>query len=210
MSLPKREFARPSSLPIAVDELYGIMRLRAFNAAGFPTNILAENDGTLRSQLLLYDGSTQRRMLSETDGTAKSSLYGKNSSAVLKSLRVNANDQLQVEIIEGSHVQVDPVLIPNVEGLLWNPGTTSASLYKVMFKIVNSTATDVTGVNIGQDIGAGGSLSAAEYWEQGLIIPGNGHSGWLGPHLIPGDDRVRGVAGTNNVLGIHWLIKQVA
>lgn len=173
--------------PIGLKRIFGLFGITGVNSVGTDVEVLVENDGTV-----------------------KTALYGKNSSAALKSLRVNANDQQQVEVIEGSFIQVDPVLIPNAEGLLWNPGTTNSIYYKVMFNIVNSTSSDVTGVKVGQDIGAGGSLSAVEYWVQGMIVPGNGASGWYGPFLIPGDDRVRGVAGTNNVLGIHWLIKQVA
>ena len=146
----------------------------------------------------------------ESDGTPKAVGYGKDSSGNQDPLRTNDNQQLQVEVIEGSFVQVDPVLIPNAEGLLWNPNVAATIYYKVMFNIVNSTSSDVTGVNVGQDIAAGGGLSAVEYWVQGLIVPGNGMSGWYGPYLITGDDRVRGVAGTNNVLSIHWLIKRVA
>ena len=83
MSLPNREFARPSALPIALDELYGIMRLRAFKSTGFPVNLLAENDGTLRSQSILYhSGTTQIRQKAETDGTAMSSVYGKNAGTL--------------------------------------------------------------------------------------------------------------------------------
>jgi hypothetical protein len=83
VSLPNREFQKPSGLPITVDELYGIMRLRAFKSTGFPVNILAENDGTLRSQsILFHSGTTQIRQKAETDGTALSSLYGKNAGTL--------------------------------------------------------------------------------------------------------------------------------
>lgn len=82
MSLPNREFQRPSALPIPVDELYGIMRLRAFKSTGFPVNILAENDGTVRSQVILHDGTVQTRARSETNGSLIASLYGKNAGTL--------------------------------------------------------------------------------------------------------------------------------
>ena len=162
-----------------------------------------------------YDGTRDRTLAVGAGAELKNLLMGQDAAGANDELRIDTNDRLEISLFSGGYVQVDPVLIPNAEGLLWNPGTTSADIYHVEYKIVNSTSSAVTGVNIGQDIAAGGSLSAVEYWNQGLIIPGNGTSGtnateWLGGHVMPGDDRIRGVAGTNNVLSIHWRIRKLA
>ena len=135
MSLPKREFQRPAGLPITVDELYGIMRLRAFKSSGFPVNILAENDGTVRSQVILYDGTTQTRGRSETNGSLITSLYGKNAGTLtsvnlestgeqrnvlmghdgsaLQRLLVDADKKLWVRITEDTGDDDDPVTLSN-------------------------------------------------------------------------------------------------
>jgi len=167
------------------------------------------------SPLIGFDGTRERTAALGAGAELKSLLMGQDAAGANDELRIDSNDRLEISLLQGGYVQVDPVLIPNAEGLLWNPATTSADIYEVFYKIVNSTSSAVTGVNIGQDIGAGGALSAVEYWEQGLIIPGNGTSmtnasQWLGGHIMPGDDRIRGVAGTNNVLSIHWKIRKLA
>lgn len=95
MSLPNRELKRPSGLPISVDELYGIMRLRAFNSSAFPVNVLAENDGTVRGQVILYDGTAQQRARSETNGSLITSLYGKAGST-LTALAVETTGEQKV------------------------------------------------------------------------------------------------------------------
>ena len=195
--------------PLGLKPLWGKIQLLLRNATA-DVYALAETDGTIKNSVYGKAGGTLTSIKVETTGEQDVVIHGKTSGGTIGALRINPNNQLQVEIIEGSYIQVDPLLITNSESLLWNPNAASSVYYKVMFNIVNSSSSDVTGVNVGQDIGAGGSLSAAEYWVQGLIVPANGSSGWYGPFLIPGDDRVRGVAGTTNVLSIHWLIKQVA
>lgn len=71
MSL-RKPAANPASKSLRLDEIFGQFRLKGFNAAGTPVKLLAENDGTLRSQLILYDGTTQRRALSTAVGEAVS------------------------------------------------------------------------------------------------------------------------------------------
>ncbi|MGH8651240.1 MAG: hypothetical protein ACREYE_03200 [Gammaproteobacteria bacterium] len=97
-----------------MDELYGIMRLRAFKSTGFPVNILAENDGTVRSQVILHDGTVQTRARSETNGSLITSLYGK-SAGTLTSVKVEATGEIDY-VIHGKDSAG-----PNIDALLTDP-----------------------------------------------------------------------------------------
>jgi len=105
-------------------------------------------------------------------------------------------------------LQVDPVLLTNMEAILWNPGTDANALYSVEFLLINTSILGVA-VTVGQDIGAGGGLTAVEQWVPGETILANASGGWRGPFWLPGDDDVRGSALTTNVISIHWRIKRI-
>ncbi len=195
--------------PFGLKPFFGRIGLLLVNASGTDIEALGENDGTLKVSNYGKAGATLTAFKVETTGEQDNVMHGKQTGGTIGALNLNANNVLRVELISGGAVQVDPLLITSSETILWNPGATAAELYEVMFNIVNSTSSSVSGVNIGQDLAAGGSLTAAEYWVQGLIIPGNGYSGWFGPFVIKGTDDIRGVAGTTNVLSIHWRIKRV-
>lgn len=81
MSL-RRPVSTRSSNPLEVAEIFGQFRLKGFNSTGFPVGLFAENDGTLRQQLILHDGTNQQRARSETNGSLITSLYGKNSGTL--------------------------------------------------------------------------------------------------------------------------------
>jgi hypothetical protein len=220
------------ALSTYIKEFFGRAQLVLKSSAASQLDALGETDGKLMASLYGKASGTSTALATEATGEQKVTNYGKASGTVtvfklettgeqdivlhgkqtggtIGAVNLNANNVLRIEIVNGGVVQADPVLIPNAEGILWNPNTTSASIYELSFNIVNSTSSDVTGVNVGVDIGAGGSLSAGEYYVQGLIVPLNGSSGWYGPFVLDGADRVRGVAGTNNVLSIHFNIRQV-
>lgn len=122
MSLPKR--AEQPKLSTALDEVFAQVRLKAWDVVGASAkslNVIAEADGTLRGQAVLYDGTSQVRrraeatgearnvpvlwdgsalirQAAESAGEAKSSLYGTDSDSNLDPLRTNASQQLQVEV----------------------------------------------------------------------------------------------------------------
>ena len=205
---PLDERKQQGSKKSFLGSIYGRMALILHNGTTDKA-ALSESDGKLITSLYGKAGSTGTAISVETSGEQKVVNYGKQTGDTIGAFNLNANNVLRVELINGATIQVDPLLVPVAEGLLWNPGTTSASIYKVKFELVNFTASDVTGINIGQDIGAGGSLATFEYWRFGLIVPASGSSGWQGPFTMDGADRVRGVAGTVDSIGIHWDIKQV-
>jgi len=60
---------------------------KLFNATGFPVPQLAENDGTERTQLILHDGTVQRRWKSETTGEADVVPYGRESGGGLRAFQ---------------------------------------------------------------------------------------------------------------------------
>lgn len=104
-------------------------------------------------------------------------------------------------------MQVDPVLIPAAEGILWNPGAAFAERYDVCFLIVNiDPAGAAQTVRMGVDRAAGGALATFEYWIFNEVIPYPGSSGWRGPFHIPGDDDIRGWSSLVNTLAVHWRI----
>ena len=86
MALPKRDPARSNSnMPGILAELFGQMRLKGFNSSGVSTKILIEDDGTPRSQAILwnYAGGAQVRAAGEpTTGEAHVLQNGKASGTV--------------------------------------------------------------------------------------------------------------------------------
>jgi len=145
LSYPKRRSSWvPGGLPLSIGELFGQMRVKGFNAAGNPVKLLAENDGTL-----------------------KSSLYGKNSSAALKSLRVNSDDQLQVEVVAGPTAlgQVAPNATTETD-LYEVPASKTAKINSLWICNRSTTATFRLGVSVG-----GGALANEDYLFYDVAIP---------------------------------------
>jgi hypothetical protein len=137
--------------------------------------------------------------------------HGHDSNDKPRPFRVNSSDQLQVEVIsdDSVYVQTDPQLIAAAEADLWDPGADAGDMYDVEFLVVNVDGTNSVSVSVGQDVGGGGSLSAAEYFMYTETIPAKGDSGWRGPFRIGGDDHIRGVAGAADDAAIHFRIKKV-
>ena len=232
MSLPKRDPARSTSnLPGLLGELFGQMRLKGFNSAGVSTKILIEDDGTPRSQLLLwnYAGAAQIRAAGEpTTGEAHQLLHGKASGGAVTEIKVeatgeqdivlhgkdsggtvdplltNINKALVIDTSGGSTpIQVDPQLVPAVEADLWDPGGDAGDIFDVEFLVVNIDATDSVDVTIGQDID-GGDTALEEYEKvmDAEIVPAKASSGWR-MLRIGGNDHIRGVASAADDATIH-------
>jgi len=241
--------------PLGLKEWFGNVRNWLTTSTGADIQQLGEADGTDRSQLILHDGTVQRRWLSETDGKATASLYGKASGAStaikvettgeqdvvnhgkdsagnIDPFRTNDDQQVQVQLQGADEAgvsdsfrtdpfripwqrdfpawqDVDPVEIPVVEGVLWDPGTSALRQFEVMFYVVNNDAgaMSVT-VSVGLDLGSGGSLAAPEYWMFNEVIPYPGTSGWRGPFILHADDAIRGVASAANDASIHFRIRR--
>jgi len=195
--------------PIGLKEFFANIRNWLTDSNGDDVKQLGEADGTERSQLVLWDGSTQRRWLSETDGTAKMSLYGKDEASNLDALRTDPNRILWNRPHEGWVEQVG-VAIPSAEGIVYNPGTTAAQTYWVQYKVVNIDAggAAVT-VSVGSDASAGGSLAGAEYDMFNEVIPYPGSSGWRDLGIIAGDDDIRAIASAADDAIIRFRIRRV-
>ncbi len=174
-----------------------------------PVLLQPDRSLSIYGQLIGWNG-TRRRLLSlETDGTLEVANYGKDEASNLDALRTDP-DRIQWTRPYDAYVQVDPVLIPSTEGVLWNPGSTAAQIYEVSFMAVNFDAggAAVT-ISVGVDIAAGGSLATLEYWMFNEVLPYPGTTGWRGPFIIGGDDDVRGIASAANDAGIHFRIRRV-
>jgi hypothetical protein len=198
---------------------------------------LAEDDGTMRSQTILWDytGAAQIRAAGEpATGQAMVSLYGTNVTGNLQAIENEDTGELRVvqmgadEAANIDRFRTDPnriqwtrpyeeyvtvpsAEIPVAEGDLWAPGAADAVRYLVEFMVVNNDAgaAAIAGVYVGRDLNAGGALAAPEYWMFDETIPYPGTSGWRGPFYMHGDDAVRGVAGVANDASIHFRVKRV-
>jgi len=195
--------------PLGLKEWFGNVRNWLTTSTGADIQQLGEADGTDRSQLILHDGTVQRRWLSETDGKAQISLYGKDEASNLDALRTDPNRILWNRPFEG-WVQQDGVAIPAAEGIVYNPGTTAAQAYWIQYKVVNidAGAAAVT-VSVGVDVAAGGSLAGAEYDMFNEVIPYPGSSGWRDLGIIAGDDDIRAVASAADDAIIRFRIRRV-
>ena len=184
------------------------------DADGNERPALIEADRTSRQQMVLWDPAAGPaapiRWRGETLGEAAVSLHGADEADNLDNLRTDPDRVQWTRPYEGL-VQVDPVEVPVVEGVLWDPGAVAAQLFEVSFLVVNNDAGGVAvTVSIGVEIGGGGGgLAAPGYWMFNEIIPYPGSSGWRGPFVIAGDDDVRGVAGVANDASISFRIKRV-
>jgi hypothetical protein len=195
-----------------VKELFGQFIAKGKNAAGTPIAFLAENDGTTRIQLVAWDGA-QERVLNETSGRLAIVAYGKDSGANEDPLRTNANQQLQVEVVDGTSKQqrvVDPFLIPAVEADVWAPGLANTIYVDFEFELVNMDGTnDATGVDIGIDLGDDGGGTPDFYLLKSAELSAKGVGLRKGPYRMGGDDAITGVAAAANDVVMHvYIIKE--
>lgn len=205
------------------------------DAAGQERYALVEADRSIRNQMVLWETTTPgpiRWRGEPTLGEACVSLYGTDTGGAIRGIENETSGELRVVGMGADEAnnldrlrtdpdriqwtrpydgyqQVDPVLVPNAEGILWNPGATAAELYEVSFLVVNIDGAAAVVVSVGVDIAAGGGLAAEEYWMYNETIAAPGTSGWRGPFLMAGDDDIRGVAGAANDAAIHFRIRRV-
>jgi hypothetical protein len=151
----------------------------------------------------------ERIFATEVTGEARVVLLGKDSAGNLDSLRTNANQQLQVEIVKGNRVQADPVAIPSVDGILLDGSVTlgGAGIWEVTFEIVDVSSPNavwaVTELYV--DIGGnGGPPSQAEFIMRGTTIPTTGSSGEV-RLTMAGDDDLRGFGGGGDKGAIRFI-----
>lgn len=169
----------------------------------------AEDTGEAMVSNLGWDGAAPIRLLTEADGTLRTSFVGTDEAGNEDSQRTDPN-RIPWKRDYPAYVQVDPVVLANADGLLWNPGAAAAELYEVSFLLVNIAGAITGAIDVGVDIGAGGALGGAEFWVRQETLPNPGTSGWRGPFIIPGDDDVRGwCAGAGNQVCIHFRIRRV-
>lgn len=194
MSLPKRDPARSTSnLPGLLGELFGQMRLKGFNSAGVSTNILIEDDGTPRSQLLLwnYAGAAQIRAAGEpTTGEAHVLLHGKDAGGAVDELRTNASQELIVDIDASSTRKVLGQSAPNAttETVLYIvPASTEVKIS--MFSVANRGSSALT-FRMGLSVG-GGALGNADYIYYNLSIPVGNAFIHAAPIFLATTDEVR-------------------
>jgi hypothetical protein len=77
--LIERQQGGPSALPLSIKPINGAFKLRAYNTSGVHVGVAAEDDGTLRHQLVAWETSApaaQIRVRAETDGTLRMQLIG--------------------------------------------------------------------------------------------------------------------------------------
>jgi len=233
--------------PVSWKEIFGQIRLKVFNAAGFPVKVLAENDGTTRSQLILHDGTVQRRWLSETDGKATESLYGKDgatsrpvgiettneleisnygkaagtvtafkvettgeqdivnhgktSGGAIGAVRVNANNQLQIEVVGSTSIpstrkmlgQAAPAATTETD-LYTVPASTSAEVTSLWITERNGVAaTFRISVSVG-----GGATATKDYLAYNVAIGANASLELLqgAKLMVTATDKIRVFAST--------------
>ena len=78
------------------------------------TVISLEDTGEQRVMNLGFNGTTLIRLLTEADGTARSSLYGKDSDGNVDPLRTNDDQQLQVQVVSSAMLMAQLHNIQNV------------------------------------------------------------------------------------------------
>lgn len=232
MSL-RRPPTNPAQKQIELAEIFGQFRLKGFTSAGVPEGVAVEDDGTLRSQLILWDGSAQTRGRSETNGSLIASLYGK-SGGTLTALQTYSDGKLAIvphgtdEAANFDAFRTDPnriqwvrpydgylfvsgAAVPSSEGVLLDGSAvlTAAGLYAVEYLLVNIDGTNSVDVTIGRDNDAGGGLTATEYWQFTEPLAADTTSGWRGPFIINGDDDVRGLASAADDAVIQFRVRRL-
>ncbi len=110
----------------------------------------------------------------------------------------------------GGHIPLDPVAVPNPEGVLYNPGVTASRLYEVYFEVVNIDVggAAIAGVYVGVGLG-GAAIVAPNWWMYNETINPGVSSGRRGPYVLAGDDDIRGVAAVAGDASINFFIRRV-
>lgn len=179
---------------------------------GNPKQFLLEDTGEQKNVLHgKASGTITAVKVEGTTGELDLVVHGKDSGGNIDPIRTNTNQQLQIEIVKDL-VQLDPVAIPSTEGVLLDGSAslTSGAVYEVTFVIANIDGTNAVSVNIGVDVGAGGSLAAEEYFLNSYLVPAQDIAG---PFMltIASDDDIRGAAGAANDAAIHFTrVERVA
>lgn len=136
-------------------------------------------------------------------------LHGSDEAGIFDSFRTDPNRIIWNRPYEGWVEQLG-VLVPSTEGVLYNPGSTTAQHYWVLYKLVN---VDVGGAavtcSIGVDHAAGGGLATLEYDMFNEVLPYPGTSGWRDLGIIAGDDDIRGIASAADDAIIRFKIRRV-
>jgi len=208
--------------PFSLKPFVATILNKLFNSAGDSVGQLAENDGTERSQLILHDGTVQRRWLSETDGKATESLYGKDgatsrpfgieatneaevsnygkaagtvtafkvettgeqdvvnhgktSGGAIGAFRINANNQLQIEIVGSTSV-------PSARKML-GQAAPAATTETTLYTVPASTSAEVTSLWVAERNGVaatfrisisvgGGATANKDYIAYNVAIAAN-------------------------------------
>lgn len=189
----------------------------AQDATGAERLVLMENDRTPRQQMILWETSTPGpvrwraettgeatvgnmgwggaamvRQLHETTGEQKNVFHGKDSGGNIDPLRTNANQQLQIEIVDGSSStrsvlgQLDPLAATDTV-LYTVPALTETEV--TMFSVANRGAAAITW-RMGLSAG-GGALANEDYIYYDLALnPGNSFI-HAAPLLLAAADEVR-------------------
>lgn len=162
--------------------------LQAYNRGDSPTVLLTEDDGTLRTWAL--------QVYIDADGNERVGLVDTESVPW-----VHQYENYQI---------VDPVALTNAEADLFAPGGGAAELYAVEYNIVNinNAAAYAILTSIGHAVG-GGALAQSEMFARDDSIPIRGSTGFQGPHIIRGNDVIRGQAAANNTLTVHFRVRRV-
>lgn len=178
------------------------------------TVVKLEDDGTQRMQLIGWDGSAQKRLLTLTAGELKVALVGHDEAGTpnVDVFRTDPNRNLWVRVYE-AYLNIASADIAAAEGVVLSGSAvlsgSGSDLYLVEFEVVSIDSANAVVVSVGRDDAAGGSLAGAEYWMNSVTIPATGSSGWRGPYLMAGDDDVRAVAGAANDAVIHFRVRRV-
>lgn len=178
-------------------------------ADGNETVVLLEDNGSPRVMLYGYDGAAEQRLRTETSGELTTSLYGQDDANNMDALRTDPNRVLWQREYQG-HILIDPVAVPNPEGLLYNPGAAGSRVYEVYFEVVNVDVGGalVAGVYIGLGLG-GAAVVPPNWWMFNENIPAPGTSGRRGPFTMAGNDDIRGVAAVAGDASINFYVKRV-
>jgi hypothetical protein len=198
---PLRVGGQQTGLPLAIDELFGQIRLKGFNAAGQPVKLSAETTtGELRIMNTGWNGSAVTRVLLETTGEQKSVLYGKDSGANIDPLRTNADQQLQVEVVDGAGTASRKKLGGSEPAAATETTvyTVPASTETTIDKIVVANRGVATTFNLGVAVG-GGSLSDDEHWFDTVSIAANTTLFIDGPFYLATTDLLRAESASGDV-----------
>lgn len=219
-------------------------KLHGEDSAGDDTKIQTETDGELKvvnygkdtsanilpirveattgeQDLVLHGKETAASAITPlraetTTGELHTIINGKDSGGNVDPLRTNDSQQLQVEVtgLVSTAVEVDSKELAAAEAELWDPGTTSADLYRVEFNCVHHI--DGAGVNrnpckitIGKGVG-GAAVAIPNWWVYALPLGYPGETGWKGYFTIAGDDTVRGYSSAIKTAVCHFRVTQVA